>query len=254
MIVRMNDPQAHQWLALTTALDRAMQEHAPGWTDHSGHDPSITMLELMAYLLEEPQLRVDGSDARAAVLRLIRVLEPYRRSGPPVVGAYEQWGGVLRPRFFPNQILTADDLRDEQDYHREQHRRHVRTLHGWGIVDGLDLGVMDDDITIEPGYAIDASGQEICLHAKAMLTVPSNAPSPLVVVVQYAERLVRPVLGPSGDGTEPSRVEEGCKVLLVPTSADEGLAVARLVREGNAWRRDSSFVPTRLASATRRDR
>jgi hypothetical protein len=91
MIGRMNDPQTHKWLALTTALDRAMQEHAPGWTDHSGHDPGV----IMAFQLEELQLRVDGAE-RVAVSRVSRVLE-------------------------------------------------------------------NDDITIEPGHAIDANGQEVCL-------------------------------------------------------------------------------------------
>ena len=168
----------------------------------------------------------------------------------------EQWCGVVRPRFFSGQMLTAADLREEQEYHREQHRRHLQTLHGFGIVNGLDvaLGAGGSTIQIEPGHAIDAHGQEICLHDKATLTIPSNSLSPLVIVVQYAERLVRPVVVPSGDGTEPSGIEEGCKVLFSPVIGERGVAIARLLREGDAWRADASFTPIRLVTAARRDR
>ena len=45
-----------------------------------------------------------------------------------------------RPHFVTGQILTADDLRAEQDYRAgEVRRRHNRLCHGWGIVDGLGV-------------------------------------------------------------------------------------------------------------------
>ena len=36
-----------------------------------------------------------------------------------------------RSRFFTGQVLTADDLQREQDYHRDKARLHNRFLHGW---------------------------------------------------------------------------------------------------------------------------
>ena len=36
-----------------------------------------------------------------------------------------------RMRYFPRQLLTADDMRTEQEYFREKMRRHNRYLVGW---------------------------------------------------------------------------------------------------------------------------
>lgn len=45
--------------------------------------------------------------------------------------------GVLeRPRYFPRQLITPDELILEQNYFRDKLRRHNRLLHGWGVVCG----------------------------------------------------------------------------------------------------------------------
>ena len=117
MIARMNDPRTEQWLSLTAALDRTMREHAPDWTDHSGHDPGLTIVELIAYLAED-LLRngrvVEGGVP--AVSRAIRALDASVLN--PIATS-----GTVRPNFFAGRLLTADDLREEQEYHREKHRR-----------------------------------------------------------------------------------------------------------------------------------
>ena len=248
MIGRMNDRRTEQWLTLTAALDRTMREHAPDWTDHSGHDPGLTIVELIAYLAEDLQRNarvVEGGVP--AVSRAIRALDAYILN--PIATS-----GTVRPNFFAGRLLTADDFREEQEYHREKHRRHLQMLHGCGVVDGLQVDVATDGttISIEPGMAIDPYGREIVLDDLMVLPVPFNAPSPACVVVQYAERLIDPI--PIADGgTEPSRIEEGCDVSLGPGSGDEGITVARLVREDGAWRVDPAFAPTRLASVARRE-
>ncbi|PYV22134.1 MAG: hypothetical protein DMG27_18945 [Acidobacteria bacterium] len=38
-----------------------------------------------------------------------------------------------RPRYFPRQLITPDDVTLEQDYFRNKLRRHNRLLHGWGV-------------------------------------------------------------------------------------------------------------------------
>ena len=35
-----------------------------------------------------------------------------------------------RTRFFPRQLVTPDDLTQDQIYFRDTHRRHNRMLHG----------------------------------------------------------------------------------------------------------------------------
>jgi len=159
---------------------------------------------------------------------------------------HEGWSGARRPRFFSGRLLTADDLGEEQNYHLATHRRHLRTLHGSGIVHGLE--VTDDTssgtLAIEPGLAIDALGREIALAERAMIVIPSKSPNPAWIVLEYAERLVDPVPVPTDGTTEPSRIEEGCRVVVAP-SADSGVAVARVVRKGDGWRVDPSFGPDR---------
>lgn len=45
--------------------------------------------------------------------------------------------GVLeRPRYYPRQLMTPDDLLLEADYFRDRLRRHNMFLHGWGVVCG----------------------------------------------------------------------------------------------------------------------
>jgi len=55
------------WSALARALRCAAARHAPGWTGANTHDPGITILELLAYALEDLAFRNDrlSSDARA---------------------------------------------------------------------------------------------------------------------------------------------------------------------------------------------
>jgi hypothetical protein len=58
------------------------------------------------------------------------------------------------------RLLTANDLSEEQQYHVAKHRRHLHTLHGAGIVSGLDVQVSPGGatITVSPGLAIDEQG------------------------------------------------------------------------------------------------
>ena len=241
MIDRMNDPRTKQWLTLTAALDRTMREHAPGWTDHNAHDPGQTVLEIMAYLAEDLLDHARAVEGGAAtVSRIVRALDAY--AGKPIATS-----GTVRPNFFAGRLLTADDLREEQEYHREKHRRHLQLLHGFGVVDGLEIGVASDGttISIEPGVAIDGYGREIVLDDLLVLPIPTDTPSPICVVVQYAERMIDPMPVPDG-GTEPGHIEEGCDVSLMPGPGDDSIAVARLIRDGAAWRVDSTFVPSRI--------
>ena len=73
--------------------------------------------------------------------------------------------GLERLRYFPRQLLTADDMRAEQEYFREKQRRHNRLLHGWGVVCGLEV-VLDAEtgplaVCVCPGYALGPFGDEI---------------------------------------------------------------------------------------------
>lgn len=241
MIALMRD-----WLTLTQALARTMNDHAPGWTDRNDADPGITMLEMLAFLAEGLQRDrgvVEGGAPAAS--RIVEVLQAYRGIEACVM-LHEGWSGTKRPRFFSGRVLSAGDLGEEQNYHIGTHRRHLQTLHGSGIARGLQ--VTDDTengtITIEPGLGIDAHGREINLGERATVAIPPESATPAWIVIEYAERMVDPV-PVSTDGTiEPSRIEEGCRLVVAP-SCESGVAIARMVRDGDGWCVDPSFVPGR---------
>jgi hypothetical protein len=71
--------------------------------------------------------------------------------------------GLERTRFFARQLITPDDLIQDQIYYRDKLRRHNRLLHGWGVVCGARIrkGQGDCDIVIEPGYILGPYGDEI---------------------------------------------------------------------------------------------
>lgn len=234
------------WPALTRALSRTMRDHVPGWTDHNESDPGISLLELMAHLAEGLRLYGERLDRRSpSVSRIIEVLQGLGAEAP--ADAAERWSGTKRPRYFHGRLLTADVFVEEQEYHLGKHRRHLETLHGYGVVHGLQVKPLTDQhaVIVEPGLALDPQGREILLCESVSMTIPSDSPSPAWLVLEYVERLIDPVPG-SNDDREASRIEEGCRVLLTPAPSDSAVAIARLIRDEDNWRVDRAFVPSRL--------
>src|SRR5450830_1543875 len=70
---------------------------------------------------------------------------------------------LCRPRFFAGQILTADDLNRLDGYIRGKHRLHNRQLHGWGVVNGLEVtcNPCGDGVAVGCGYALSPCGDDI---------------------------------------------------------------------------------------------
>ncbi|MGR9087487.1 MAG: hypothetical protein ACU841_10485 [Gammaproteobacteria bacterium] len=69
-----------------------------------------------------------------------------------------------RPNYFYGQLLLEKDFLDEQQYHINARRRYNLKLHGSGVVSGLKLDrVNETSFTVQPGIAIDESGQDIFL-------------------------------------------------------------------------------------------
>ena len=62
-----------------------------------------------------------------------------------------------RVRYFPRQLITADDMRAEQEFILNKMRRHNRFLHGWGVVCGCKVVPMPTDqhpwqVQVCPGW------------------------------------------------------------------------------------------------------
>lgn len=75
-----------------------------------------------------------------------------------------------RVRFFPGRLLTDEDFAAEQAYHRQM-RYLVNRLHGHGIASGLDVEVINGEVRVSPGVAIDRAGRELVLVQPAFVTV-----------------------------------------------------------------------------------
>jgi hypothetical protein len=140
-----------------------------------------------------------------------------------------------RVRYFPRQLLTADDMRVEQEYFREKHRRHNRYLHGWGVVCGSAVEPIKDAKTwmvrVCPGYVVGPQGDEIliddCVDVDLKLGATPDPctvrwPCPPVgempggrgeratvyIAVRYAECFTRPVkVHPAGCGCDETLCE-----------------------------------------------
>jgi hypothetical protein len=75
-------------------------------------------------------------------------------------------GTIERPRFFPRQLVTPDDLTLGQDYLRNKIRRINRYLHGWGVVCGtrVDASTKPWKVIVRPGYILGPFGDEIVVE------------------------------------------------------------------------------------------
>ena len=82
-----------------------------------------------------------------------------------------------RLQFFNGQRLFASDLQALEDFDREMRWLHNRSLHQPGIGNGFEvIGKKSDrEVSIMPGYAIDALGREIVLTGKHTEPVPPMA-------------------------------------------------------------------------------
>src|SRR4051812_14003981 len=70
---------------------------------------------------------------------------------------------LCRPRFFAGQLLTDTDLNRLDAYIRAKNRMHNLQLHGWGVVNGLQVrcDACGTGVIVGTGYAIDPCGEDI---------------------------------------------------------------------------------------------
>ena len=121
-----------------------------------------------------------------------------------------------RLRYFHGRALGALDLRREQAYHIEKDRLRNRLLHGWGIVCGLEVGVVPKEpcdpadeapdaavLVVAPGAALDCRGSEIVVRAPREVALDallgedelralSAKPATVYLTLCYHEELIDP--------------------------------------------------------------
>src|SRR2546423_1758383 len=94
-----------------------------------------------------------------------------------------------RPRFFTGKLLTTEDLALEQQYFREKLKRHNRSLHGFGIVSGLEVTTDSGKIAVDAGMALDCQGNEVVIGTTQLLSPPASSDNwrTAYVNIRYAE-------------------------------------------------------------------
>jgi hypothetical protein len=149
-----------------------------------------------------------------------------------------------RPRYFPRQLITPDDLNLEQEYFRAKLRWHNRMLHGWGVVCGARVCLVPKSkengakyepwkVSIRPGYILGPYGDEIIIDCARTFDVRTRGltgitgepcvdvidpwcseviqtcdEGTLYVAVKYKEIAARPVrVQPVGCGCDDSACE-----------------------------------------------
>jgi hypothetical protein len=78
-----------------------------------------------------------------------------------------------RTRFYGGQIVTPDDLTQDQRWIRDKLRRHNRMLHGWGVVCGARVrtGAKASEVIVEHGYVLGPFGDEIVIDRDVTVDV-----------------------------------------------------------------------------------
>lgn len=120
-------------------------------------------------------------------------------------------------RFFEGKLMTARDMRAEQQYHAERLELVTRHTTGSGIVSGLDVRSIestDDElvISIDPGVAIDRAGRPIVVETPTTESLPAPDGTEIYPRLRFDESPLEPVPVPDAGGpsaeTEPNRLVE----------------------------------------------
>lgn len=116
-----------------------------------------------------------------------------------------------RTAYSHGQLLGEQNFIDEQALHMRGRWQHNRVLHGFGIVEGLQLAADNGIVTVSPGVAIDRRGRELVLRETEAIEYRGAANGPLVACLAlHKER-------PAGS----ERIDCFAAVRLVP-AADVG--------------------------------
>lgn len=164
----------------------------------------------------------------------------------------------LRNHFFDGRLLTAKEFELEQTYFREKLKLHNRSLHGFGIVSGLEVSQRQDKLIVTSGLAIDCEGNEIVVAEPIKQPLPeiSGGVTTIFLNVRYSEKETKP------DGTD-RNPNGSCEQILIEESfvtafesrnsnqhhrhvkgrwqacgEPHGLVIARLRRSSGQWRLD----------------
>lgn len=117
---------------------------------------------------------------------------------------------------YPGLMVDVDVWRDAHDYHRAQLHLHHLALHGWGIIQGLDISLVegtDNTLRIEPGLAIDPGGNFISVPQGQTYQITARERQVVYLVLQQRELLSQPAPPTAANRASPmTRVVEAYRI------------------------------------------
>ncbi|MCP4119843.1 MAG: hypothetical protein GY737_31475 [Desulfobacteraceae bacterium] len=133
-----------------------------------------------------------------------------------------------RPHYYRGQLLLEDDFLAEQNYHVNARLRHNLHLHGWGVVHGLKVSrASRNSIDITPGFAVDATGNEIFVSESQHLTITGFEPNELVTIGLTYRKTAD---SSDNEDDRPRNLQNRYALLSASRSSEkgEGLTLARI--------------------------
>lgn len=131
-----------------------------------------------------------------------------------------------RNNYYYGKLLTSKDFQSEQGYMNDKRRLINKTLHGTGIVYGLDVVAADDSsIILQSGLALDAGGREIIVPKTQVIKLSTIEgyqdlkTENVCLGIAYAEENADPVYAvmeseADGDGKKYNHVKESFHLFL----------------------------------------
>ena len=172
--------------------------------------------------------------------------------------------GLLRPRFFDRQQLSAADLQTEQAYVSARFRRHNRFVEGWGVVCGATVGRGESpwEVQVSEGYVITPHGDEVYVQRDAPLDIEAEAKACIGAEPRCPEgdlsgtevlRIIRANIDPAGRddrlvGGVPAYNREWVDLLVLRDADLSGYAVEHTIYPAGTFRNYFSLGPRSVFS------
>lgn len=157
---------------------------------------------------------------------------------------------LRRTHFFSGKLLTAEDFTREQQYVIEKFKRHNRSLHGFGVVSGLNVTVRSGKILVQPGIALDCEGNELTVETPQTVAGPLCDWQTAYLIVRYVEVKTAETIAESFEfdfsRENSNQGHRHVRARWIACGSEHGLTLAKLRKGANGWRVDRGYRPPHL--------
>lgn len=112
-------------------------------------------------------------------------------------------------------VIDVPIWADAHNYHRDQQRLHALSMHGYGVVTGLDVVAWnppDNSVVIYPGVAVDPDGNVIVVTEPQRFNIRTEESGTAYVAVEYSEIPQQMTRSLDGESEEPQYILEAYRI------------------------------------------